>query len=169
MSTATFSSASIFCKSEKGLDEMTSRKYGLPPKLRSILILIDGKRPFADLAKLASHFGTPEEMVSRLVDGGFVQPKGGSEKPSQFSNSTSPAPFEESERSMAAACRHAVRFLNDQMGPMAESLCMRMESCKTLDEFIVATARAQGVLASVRGKTIAERFASEVAARAPNQ
>lgn len=157
--------SAIYCKSEKGLDEMTSRKYGLPPKLRSILILIDGKRPFADLAKLAANFGQPEELLTSLVEGGFVQPQGGAPAGAAPVTATT---RDEAGRSLQEATRHAVRFLSDHMGPMAESLCLRIEASKTLDEFIVATARAQGVLASVRGKALAERYASEVAAKTPS-
>lgn len=165
MSTAVMNLSAIYCKSEKGLDEMASRKYGLPPKLRSILILIDGKRPFADLAKLAASFGQPEELLTHLVEGGYVRPQGGN-MPAATAL-VNAASRDEAGRSLQEACHHAVRFLSDQMGPMAESLCLRIEASKTLDDFIVATARAQGVLASVRGKAMAERYANEVAAKTP--
>lgn len=64
-------------KTAKGLDAIATRQGGLTPRQRSILILVDGKRNFDELAKLSSAFGDPEQLLVDLEAGGFIEPAGG--------------------------------------------------------------------------------------------
>ena len=47
----------IYQKSGKGAQAISTRQHGLTPKQRSMLILVDGKRSFEELAKLAAMLG----------------------------------------------------------------------------------------------------------------
>ena len=49
----------IYQKSGKGAQAISTRQHGLTPKQRSMLILVDGKRSFEELAKLAAMLGEP--------------------------------------------------------------------------------------------------------------
>lgn len=159
--------SAIYCKSEKGLDEMASRKYGLSLKLRSVLIMIDGKRSFRDLAKMAANFGSAEEILSHLVEGGYVEAisgKVGAGGSSAANAAASSADFNEFT-SLPEAARQAVAFLNEHMGTLATTMCARLQAASTLEEFKICCMRAQTVLTSVKGAAIAERFADEVTSR----
>lgn len=159
--------SAVYCKSEKGLDEMASRKYGLSLKLRSVLIMIDGKRPFGDLAKMAATFGSAEEILSHLLEGGYVEAisgrvgAGGSSAANAAANN---ADFNEFT-SLAEATRQAVDFLNEHMGTLATTMCARLQAAATLEEFKTCCLRAQTVLTSVKGAAMAERFADQVTSR----
>ena len=64
----------IFRKTAKGLSEIETRANRLPPRLRSTLILVDGKRDADDLKLLISQ--QPEETLQSLADQGFIEAVG---------------------------------------------------------------------------------------------
>ena len=169
----------IYRKSTKGLEEIAERKYKLLPRLRSVLILVDGKRTFEDLTKLSATMGDPFELLSQLQIDGFIETDAPPESHlatlpgalAGVSAETASAPLAanpaEAPRSLQDARRYAVRHLTDLMGPNAEMLCIKIESAKGLTDFITAVVRAQDVLRNMRGAPAAEKFAQEMAARTP--
>ncbi|GAB4179841.1 MAG: hypothetical protein OHK0026_13360 [Rhodocyclaceae bacterium] len=64
----------IYRKTDKGRDEMARRSYGLPARVRSLLILVDGRRSLRELIEQGRHFGDAEGFLRQLVEGGFVEP-----------------------------------------------------------------------------------------------
>lgn len=59
-------------KTEKGREEIATRKYRLTPRLRTLLLLIDGKHPIDDLLDKLSGIGLTEDNLRELIDGEFV-------------------------------------------------------------------------------------------------
>jgi pyruvate/2-oxoglutarate dehydrogenase complex dihydrolipoamide acyltransferase (E2) component len=64
--------ARILDKTDKGREEIASRKHGLAPRLRTLLVLIDGKHTQDELLKQVGTLGLTEQSVSDLIDGGFI-------------------------------------------------------------------------------------------------
>lgn len=62
----------ILDKTDKGREEIATRKHHLAPRLRSLLVLIDGKHTTADLLVKVAGLGLNEQSVDELVSGGFV-------------------------------------------------------------------------------------------------
>lgn len=62
-------------KTEKGQDEIRNRSFGLNPRLRSLLVMIDGTRPVAEIVRCAAGLGGGVDFVQSLLDGGFVRPR----------------------------------------------------------------------------------------------
>lgn len=56
----------IFSKTAKGRTEVGDRSLGLTPRLRSALILVDGKTPLAQLRPALSMLGDPKEILHQL-------------------------------------------------------------------------------------------------------
>ena len=69
--TVTTSQATVYYKTGAGLEEMQSRQAGLNPRVRQLLILIDGKRNVLELQKLMA-FAELEEFVSLLELKGLI-------------------------------------------------------------------------------------------------
>jgi hypothetical protein len=65
--------STIFRKSAKGQEAFSSRQSGLPPKLRSLLILVDGKRPVSELAKMALAPAELDPMLEVLEAEGYIE------------------------------------------------------------------------------------------------
>jgi hypothetical protein len=65
-----------YAKAEKGFAEIESRSFGLSPKLRRVLILIDGKHTLESLRGMLGFDGL-EKMLDDLLSQGFITPVGG--------------------------------------------------------------------------------------------
>lgn len=164
----------IYHKSAKGMEAIATRQHGLGPKQRSMLILIDGKKSFDDLAKLSAMLGDTVQLLQELEDGGFIEAAAGAQAavaapPTAAPPVSAPTPLAATApaTSLADAKRFAVRKLTDTMGPMAEEICLRIEAARNPAEFLAAVARAEATLRQLRGSGAAAAFAAEVAAHSP--
>ncbi|QID18017.1 hypothetical protein G3580_10405 [Nitrogeniibacter mangrovi] len=61
-----------YAKAEKGLAEIETRAFGLSPKLRRVLILIDGQRTLESLKSMLG-FDELEKMLDELTHQGFIE------------------------------------------------------------------------------------------------
>jgi hypothetical protein len=175
-----FSRDIAYRKSGKGAEAIASRLHGLSPRLRSLLIMVDGKKSSQDLLKFAANFGDAETMMTDLVDGGFIEPIPGevatvadtpqlqSEQPQAATEALGEAPVTaRSSVTLPEAKRLAVRLLIDLMGPMADDACIGIESAKNPDQFMNAVRKAHGLVHSFRGEGAASKFREEVEANFP--
>jgi hypothetical protein len=157
----------VYHKSAKGSEAITTRQHGLSPRLRSTLIMIDGKRSFDELVKFSAS-GDTEELLSQLLDQGFIEPAAGaSSAPAPLTSAPTPAPATRPGLTLLEAQRFVSRRLTDLLGPNAEELCLRIEATKNLHDFQVAVARAEGVLRQFRSAQTAADFAAEVQSHMP--
>ena len=149
--------ATIYRKTEKGQTEIETRLFRLLPRLRTALILVDGHRNDAELAKLIP--GDPVLSLQSLLTDGFievlmiVEQRVAQRPPEPVSRTGSPlaSGFEQRRR-------EALRVLNDQLGPAAESLAIRMEKCQDWNHMLPVLQMAQQVLLTARGATLAADF-----------
>jgi hypothetical protein len=179
----------LFAKTDLGREALTSRPPNLGPRLRSLLIMVDGKRPVADMDKLSGGEGSAAPLLEQLLEAGWIvqvdaagrpvlQPMGGEAAASSHDQATVPAglsapvpladapalvhtlPFSEARRLV-------VRFINDQLGPMGEPLAMRVEACKTPADLQIALPRIRDGLKNFKNSATVQRFDEELAARLP--
>jgi hypothetical protein len=69
--------STVFVKSRAGVEEMKGRKLKLPPKLRTLLILIDGTKSVVVLNAEAAALGAPADALEQLERQGLVERVGG--------------------------------------------------------------------------------------------
>lgn len=62
----------LYDKSDKGREEIATRKYHVPAKLRSLLVMIDGNRPLDELMKNFGPLGLGVEHVAELLEGEYI-------------------------------------------------------------------------------------------------
>jgi hypothetical protein len=128
--------ALVYRKTSKGLSEIETRANRLVPRLRSALILVDGRRSGEELHKLI--LAQSQETFAALLEQGYIELVAGpSPKPALRDTSGTPTspgtpsiapgragstlgPFEKHRR-------EAVRYLNDHLGPMGEVVAIRIE------------------------------------------
>ncbi|MES2977660.1 MAG: hypothetical protein V4731_04495 [Pseudomonadota bacterium] len=166
----------IYRKTAKGLDAMANRQSGLAPRLRSLLLLVDGKRTKAELLVVAEALGGPEQLA-RIEEEGLIEPlvaqasaaQAPSPRPLASATASVPAPVAAMPRaaSMAEAQRFTSRLLEDTIGPAAEALCIRLEKARDLTEFIAAVRRAREVVREIKGSAHAEKFIAQIEAQMP--
>ena len=152
----------IFRKTAKGVTEIETRAHRLAPRMRSALIMVDGKRSDADLRPLIQQ--QPDETLAALAEQGFIEvlaavpdavpaPRAA---PAAAAPAGPAADFE-------ARRRAAVRGLNDQLGPLAETLAIKIERARTADELRPLLATAVQVIGNARGRGAAADFAARFA------
>jgi len=59
----------IYAKTDKGREEIATRKHRLSAKLRGLLLMIDGQR---SLEALANHVGLVDDNVAFLLQGQYI-------------------------------------------------------------------------------------------------
>ena len=161
---------SIFRKSAKGATEIETRAHRLVPRLRAMLILVDGKRSDIELAQLMPPHAA--DTLAALLEQGFVEPVAvpapavAAAAPGAPASAPAPAPTPASApaTSFDTTRRVVVRALNDAIGPAAETLAMRMERTHNLDELRALLPLAVQAVGHMRGRSAAEAFAARFAA-----
>lgn len=61
----------VYRKTERGQTEIATRQYKLAPRLRSALVVVDGKRSQFELASMIA--GEPQETLQALLEAGFIE------------------------------------------------------------------------------------------------
>lgn len=185
----------LLAKTEKGRDAMARRLPELGPRLRSMLILVDGKRSAAELDKLGAGLGGGAALLEQLLAQGWIAPH--DPNVPSFQNTAPvvdgppsvapvPAPVPSEADAPAAhpeavasppsgvpvlpfvdARRLVVRFINDAAGPMGELTAIRVESCKTAAELQSQLPRIRDALQNYRGAATVQRFDQEIVPQLP--
>lgn len=184
----------LLVKTDKGRDAMARRLPELGPRLRSMLILVDGKRSAAELDQLGAGLGGGASLLEQLLSHGWIAPHDPNGPSFQNTaplvdgpSSAAPAPaaaavavpapapqapaaappLAASVLPFVEARRLVVRFINDAAGPMGELTAIRVESCKTAAELQAQLPRVRDALQNYRGAATVQRFDQEVVPQLP--
>jgi len=159
----------IYVKTPKGAAEVAARSALLTMTTRRVLIMMDGKRTVGELAMLVRP-GEIDGIVSQLESAGLAQKAAaaGMDKPAPLNGreTAGEAPatlgatvMDERELTpitLEEAKRRAVRELNDRLGPEAEVLAIRIEHCKSIEEFRERVREAERFVAAALGNAAAQ-------------
>lgn len=154
--------STVYRKTAKGQAEIDTRAHRLLPRLRQALILVDGRKTDAELAKLI--LAEPEATLATLLTDGFIEAVATvadappERKPEAASAPSAPA--RKAVVSVDSIRRDAVRYLNDQLGPAAEGISIKLERVKTMPELRPLLVSAAQLLVNVRGADAAQAFAN---------
>lgn len=161
--------STVYRKTGKGQTEIETRAHRLMPRLRTALIMVDGRKSDEELVKLIP--GDPQAALATLLADGFIevavvvadrpaQPR--PEPPAAAAGAPAATMATAAQRKsvpLDAMRRDAVRFLNDQMGPSAEAIAIKLERAKTMAELRPLLVSAAQLLASFHGADVAKVFA----------
>lgn len=119
----------ILVKTEKGLEELSTRRYKLNPRLRAILIVIGGKTTFGELLEKFKSIQTVESDLNALIKHEFIR-----------------AALDFKKQRMALS-----HIITDILGPGADMITMQLEDCKSIDELSFFVTEKKEMLNSVLG------------------
>lgn len=148
----------VYRKTALGVEAIARRDPSLPPRDRSVLIMVDGHRKVGELATL----GNAEETLSALLARGFIAPvlepaaSGPAAETATRPQAASPP------LSLEQAQKLAVRRLNELLGPAAADLCIRLEQARRPEEFLAALRRMEDTLKLALGPQASSRLLREV-------
>lgn len=146
----------VYEKTGKGTEEIQTRKYGLSPKPRSILIGIDGK---LDKGAILSEFSAMEgaaEALDELERQGFIAKRADVYPPGVLSP-------EEEQRRFPLAKAFMVNSTLYALGPMGSSFVELLEQCNTLAELQGHMEEYLKGITTGSGHESAEKYAKELA------
>jgi hypothetical protein len=140
-------STDIVVKTPAGADELKSRSRQLPPRLRMMLILIDGSLNVEQLQQAAAKLSAPPDFVERLLRDGLV-----ALAPVAVRLATMPAQAELPELERFQQAR---KFMNDTvvdaLGIRAFFFSLKLEKCFTrpdlralLPDYVKAITKGSG-------------------------
>lgn len=154
----------VYRKTAKGQSEIETRAFRLLPRLRQALILVDGRRSDDELAQMI--FAEPRATLQSLLADGFIEVAAVAAAPAHRPERASePAPDAPRKAAPAGAMsdalrREAVRYLNDQLGPAAETIAMKLERAKSTTELRPLLISAAQLLGAFRGAAAAQAFSA---------
>ncbi len=161
----------VFSKTDQGREAMSSRPAGLGPRLRSLLIMVDGKRSVGELDKLLGSDGAAAPLLEQLIAEGWIESQTPAAPP-VLTAVVDAAPVAAAPAAdvlpFADARRLVVRFVNDRLGPMGESLAIRVEGCRTAAELQAALPRVRDGLLNFKNSSTVAQFDQEVVPRLPS-
>jgi hypothetical protein len=157
----------IYRKTEKGQVEIETRALRLAPRLRTALILIDGRRTDNELRPLVP--GEAVQAFHTLLQDGFIEVVRVVEERAVPRPPAPPGSNDPARRLIEQRKRDAVRALLDQVGPLGEAVAVRLEKCADWSELKPTLELARQVLEYARGSAAAQDYARRYIDSAPEQ
>jgi hypothetical protein len=153
--------ATIHRKTVLGAAEIATRAHKLAPPLRSLLIVVDGKRSDAELRRMLPGFA--DHGLQVLVDLGLVAAAAEAAQAPANGSARAQAPSASATATAAdlpVRRRTASRELTDAVGPHGEALAVRIERARTADDLRRLVGLATQAIMNMRGRVAAETFAA---------
>jgi hypothetical protein len=147
-------SSAVYEKTPKGNEEIHSRKFNLPQKLRTVLIVVDGKK---NLQAIINQFGPVGESLDELERQGFIARKAAPTGIAALS------PEEIKER-VEMARNFMTNTVKDALGmtPPALTFADSLKNVGGLEEFREKLDPYLALITSSRGKKAAEAYGEEL-------
>jgi hypothetical protein len=161
----------IFIKTPSGLDEVRTRASGLPQRVRSVLIMVDGVKPVRDLRDAVARLGAPPETLDSLLELGLIQLHAASPTKATGSAAGAGAPTTESPETVIDDAvpevgtndvdrfRVAKKFMNDTvvdaLGIRSFMFTLKLEKCATLNDLAQLTPEYTRMIHKAKGTEVA--------------
>jgi hypothetical protein len=159
------SQGAIYAKTPAGSEEVRSRKMKLAPKLRTMLILVDGRKPVAVLREEGSACGVPADFIEQLESLGLVQPVAGEGAP-QGTALRDNAKAESAAFDPVARFRAAQQFMNDTavnaLGIKAFFFTLKLERCSNIKDLKELVEPYRAAIAKASGEAEADVLTGRV-------
>jgi hypothetical protein len=133
----------VLSKSAKGKEEIDTRKHKLDQRLRSVLITVNGKLTVGELAKQFAQMSDIQAVLEKLLREGFVQDA---------------APAADDGARLKTAQVELAALISAALGPNGDSIALKIESAKSLEELRTYLSARREMLDSALGKAKAEAF-----------
>lgn len=163
----------VYQKTGKGLEEISSRAHSVPARMRSLLILIDGRSTAREIIEKARHISEAEAFLHALAHEGFIT----AANDASMSSASSGTPVlhavharhdtpADSIRSKLDVLRHYVtEELVKLMGRGNVTIMTQLEQCDTLEQFLELMPHCHELLRHLIGPDSAKDFMRGVKAK----
>jgi hypothetical protein len=146
----------VYSKTPKGHQEIRERSLKLPPKLRQLLIMIDGESDVATLMERLEAMGDIRSHLSALEHLDLIEASGGAANP------PSSVAAEPADDALQETRRNLSHLLLDSLGPNAESLAMKIEGARSREELLGHCETSFAMVQDLLGKARADAYRTRV-------
>ncbi|QJR10265.1 hypothetical protein DSM104443_01319 [Usitatibacter rugosus] len=150
--------ADVYRKTERGQAEIASRKLKLSPRLRTMLILIDGTQPELLVKEEGEKVGAPEDFLDQLVEMGLVEKAGRAAIPAAAGEAPIAPLANEFERFRAAKDLMNVTIV-DALGLKSFFFTMKLERAGTIADLRALAEPYRQAIAKADGEAAADVLA----------
>jgi hypothetical protein len=160
----------VFDKTDKGREEIATRRYQLAARLRSILLMVDGKQSGEALLQKYAGIGVSAQVLQDLIDQGYISARAESPSAAAAPVETAAPPPQSKEAPLVAVPTLApgqtqyqaiyqfyCETIKANLGLRALPLQLKVERCNTVDDLrALRTAYLEAVLKSRGNDTARE-------------
>jgi hypothetical protein len=152
----------VYEKTTAGVEEIQTRKHNLSQTLRTLLIVVDGKKTAGAILNQFSIMEGAAPALAALEQKGLIARKADVLAPGTFS------PEEALRRAMLART-FMMNTVTDAVGSMGLSLIETLRKCETLQQLQAHLDDYLYAITSGRGKATAEEYRTELAKLLPSR
>jgi hypothetical protein len=166
----------VFDKTDKGREEIASRKYGLPPRMRALLLLFDGRRSTEEILDKVLGMGLSELSIRDLLKEAFitrakvgastVAVQSAATDPLQFSAPTAQPAHADSQPDMQARLEALHTFFTDTIrsaiGLRGYALQLKVERARSLEDFRQMRADYLSAVTKAQGEAMAHELGRQL-------
>jgi hypothetical protein len=157
-----------YAKTATGAEEMRAHSLGLSVIARRLLILVDGQRTLEQLRPMLGANADAEGALAQLLQHELISVNGSdtAAEPaksgffSRLGARAEPAQSAPVDPALIGRIRTASMQLHDALGPSADSIVMRLESCTDNESLTTVLLRAAEAVRDMRGRAAAVKFRS---------
>ncbi len=150
----------ILTKTEKGLNEISTRQNRLSSRVRAMLIMVDGKRTGNELIAQSVFGAEAEQHLTTLIEAGFIAER--DVAPDQQTIPTQPTIPAQPAEDISLAKRFVIQTLHEFLGPDADALAESIEKVETAQELLQHLEKLREVLLAAAGKKKADDFFEKI-------
>ena len=146
----------VLRKTLAGAEAIKTRDRALIPKMRILLIMVDGSKTGAELLKSIASADDGLQLLNDLVLAGYAE-KAAITKPAVVPVAAKPASAAPDE-TLKVSIRRATRLLEDLLGPSSVDLCLQLERCTSHAQLKAKVAELSRIVAVMRSERKAAEF-----------
>jgi len=172
--------AIIYDKTEKGSEEIQTRKHHLASRLRSLLVLVDGKTSDEGLLKKVAGLGLTADSLSELLQHGFIVASNAVSRQSDAQQKAAPPPAATATSAAPAAAPAATVTLADgetqyqalynfytstvkaNLGLRGYAMQLKVERCSSIDDFKALRQAYVEAIVKSKGQEVANGLAAQL-------
>jgi hypothetical protein len=132
----------VFTKTVFGIDELQQRQMRLHPRLRTLLVMVDGKQAATQLVKTLAVAGVTDEHLQQLQDAGLIQAVQSPPPPQSVPVSAAlltllpdEVPADESSRLMSLYRLYA-ETINESFGAKGGAYQKKLAQCARVGDYV---------------------------------
>lgn len=146
----------VYAKTDIGHEEITSRTRRVPARVRTMLIMVDGRRSVAELLNNSPAPAESQAHLEALVEGGFIAPVGAAvaAAASIAGASATPPPAGDLDE----ARRVVSRMLMEMIGPEADFFTGRVDDAGSMGDLLDEARKLRKMIADSFSARKAEQF-----------